>query len=269
MNDAELDDLLNQWKVPPPPPSLRANVLAGFVATMEQRPRPGRAMRWIAPFVPGARKSLFAAAALCAGLLVLVVTQALPQTPPIDIPYTVDSEFVRYADDGSSSVEMYLTSYTAQNGAETLVSRSMPNRPFGTALGRTLDAALPAWQHWILPFTVSSADLERIRKSRPPSIGFITGCADWTCLTLNRYFFRKAASAANGCLDGTVVARETILGYPTTAVELRLWQPRRITVWTAPGLGCFALRITSEAQPAGGSFHLENVKQAVAVKMPR
>jgi hypothetical protein len=32
MNDRELDEILNQWSVPPVPASLRGNVLAGFVA---------------------------------------------------------------------------------------------------------------------------------------------------------------------------------------------------------------------------------------------
>jgi hypothetical protein len=210
---------------------------------------------------------LLVGAALGAGFLLLIVTQALPQTPPpVNIPYTVDSEFVRYADDGSPSVEMYLTSYTGQNGAEVLVSRSIPNHPFGTALGRTLDATLPAWQRLILPLTVTSAELEKMKKSRPPSVGFITGCADWTCLLLNRYFFRRAPPAAgNDCVEGTVVGRETILNYPTTAVELREWNRSKTTVWTTPGLGCFALRMTSEAQRPDGSFHLVAVKQALRV----
>jgi hypothetical protein len=123
VNDTELDEMLDQWKVPPVPASLRENVRAGFVAALEQKPLSGVRMRWIAAWVPGARKSLFAGAALGAGFLLLIVTQALPHTPPpVNIPYTVDSEFVRYADDGSPSVEMYLTSYAGQNGATCLAT---------------------------------------------------------------------------------------------------------------------------------------------------
>jgi hypothetical protein len=268
MNDTELDEMLDQWKVPPATASLRENMRAGFVATLELKPLPART-RWIASLMPGARRGLLAGVALGLGLVLLIGTQALPQTPPpVNIPYSVDSEFLRYGDDGSPSVEMYLTSYTNQDGAEALISRSIANRPFGTALGRTLDATLPAWQRLILPLTVSSGDLERIKKSRPPSIGFITGCADWTCLLLNRFFFRRAVTGAgNDCVEGTVVGRETILNYPTTAIELRGWGPRKLTLWTAPRLGCFALRITSEAQRPDGSFHLENVKQALRVTM--
>jgi hypothetical protein len=143
------------------------------------------------------------------------------------------------------------------------VSRSIPGHPFGTAIGRTLDATLPAWQRLILPLTISSADLEKIKRSRPPSIGFITGCADWTCLLINRYFFKRAkAGGGNDCVEGSVVGRETILNYPTTAVELRLGDQRKMTLWSAPDLGCFALRVTSEVRRPDGSFHLMTVKQA-------
>jgi len=269
VNDTELDEILDTWQAPTVPASLRENVRAGFAANLRQKPLHDRRTHWIGGWLPGPRKSLFAGAALGTGLLLLIVTQALPQPlPPENIPYTVDSEFVRYSDDGSPSVEMYLTSYTNQNGAEALVSRSLPNHPFGTALGRTLDATLPAWQRFILPLTVTSAELEKIKKSRPPSIGFITGCADWTCLLPNRYFFRKAATGGgNECVEGTVVGRETILNYSTTAVELREWNGGKTTLWVAPDLGCFALRITSEAKRSDGSFHLEKAKQAVRVTL--
>jgi hypothetical protein len=269
VNDTELDEMLDKWQAPPVPASLRENVRAGFSATLQQKPLRDRRTRWITKWLLGARKGMFVGAALSAGLLLLIVTQALPQTPPpVNIPYTVDSEFVRYADDGSPSVEMYLTSYTNQNGAEALVSRSLPNHPFGTALGRTLDATLPAWQRLILPLTITSAELEKIKKSRPPSIGFITGCADWTCLLLNRYFFRKAATGGgNECVEGNMVGSERILNYPTTAVELREWDRSKTTLWMAPDLGCFALRITSEAQRPDGSFQLVKAKQALKVTL--
>jgi hypothetical protein len=85
---------------------------------------------------------------------------------------------------------------------------------------------------------------------------------------LNRYFFRRAITGSvTACLEGTVVGHETILNHPTTAIELRY--PPKLTVWTAPDLGCFALRITSEVQRPDGSFRLENLKQALRVKTAR
>ncbi len=260
MNDTELDDLLEQWAVPPAPASLREKVRAGFGAGRTQQVVPGRVLvNW--------RKAMFAAAMAGVSAFLLLVTVALSQTPPPEkIPYTVDSEFIRYGGDGSRAVEMYLTSYMNQNGGEALVSRSIPDHPFETALGRTLDATLPAWARLILPVTVSPQDLERMKKSRPPTIGFITGCPEGTCLTINRYFFRRVAAGGDGeCLAGSVVGRETILTYPTTAVELHLGERQKLTLWTAPALGCFALRMTSEIRGADGAFHLATVKQALKV----
>jgi hypothetical protein len=45
MNDAELDQALNQWQAPEPPPALRAGVRAGFPRA--GRRRSGRPLRWL------------------------------------------------------------------------------------------------------------------------------------------------------------------------------------------------------------------------------
>ena len=256
MNDTELDEMLNRWSVPPVPPILRQRVRAGFPARPEHRPSPRFPKPW---------RTLSAGAILGVGALLVVVTQALPQ--PIRPPYTVDSEFLHYADDGSSAVEMYTTSYTNQNGAEILLSRSIPGLGFGTALGRALDAALPLWARIITPLTVSPKDLERLRRSAPRrGISVITECAHWACLVVSHWGFPKAPSGA-GCVDGAVVGGETILNYPTTAVERRLGDRLKVTLWTAPDLGCFAMRIATEKQRPDGTFHLVTVKQAVKVTL--
>jgi hypothetical protein len=281
MNDTELDEMLDQWSAPPPSASLRANVRAGFASRQAQDKRPGMLVRWsagcIRAFAPGARKILFAMATLAVVTLVvtLVGTPALPQTSPVRIPYSVDSEFVRYADDGSRSVEMHSTSYT-QNGAETLLSRSIPGLGFETALGRALDATLPLWQRIMTPLVASPADLEKMKRARLQNIGFVTGCAYRTCFVINHYYFGKAAAGAAGCVAGAVVGRETILNYPTTAVQPPSYLThsdhpnygrRRMTLWMAPDLGCFALRITSEEQRPDGAFHVVTVKQALKVTL--
>jgi hypothetical protein len=272
MNDTELDEMLEQWSVPPAPASLRAGVRAGFAASPPQTAPPGMPVRWRWAFAPGLRKALPAACMIGVGAFLWMVTQALSQTPPaIRIPYTVDSEFVRYGDDGSRAVEMYSTSYTSQNGAEILLSRSIPGHPFGTSVAWALDAALPVWQRLILPFVVSSKDMEMYRKMKQSGVQQVTvvpGCDDWTCLVIQHWGFRRAAGGTgNACMDGTVVGHETILNYPTTAVERRLGDRLKMTLWMAPDLGCFALRITSEALRPDGSFHLWQTKQALKVTL--
>jgi hypothetical protein len=268
MNDTELDEMLDHWNVASPAPTLRENVRAAFAAAQPLTPPPAVPVRWKFAFVPAARKTLLAAAIVVIGIFLFAAAQALSQTPPpVHIPYTVDSEYIRYRDDGSQAVEMRSTSYTNQNGAEILLSRSIGGHPFETAVARSLDAALPLWQRLILPFAVSPQDMERFRKMKQSglqTVGVITGCDDWTCLMIQHWGFRRAAA---GCVEGTVVGRETILNYPTTAVQRSLGPQRRLTLWMAPDLGCFALRTTTETLRPDGTFHLWQEKRAFKVTL--
>jgi hypothetical protein len=274
MNDTELDEMLDQWSVPPAPASLRARVRAGFAACPPQAAPPSVPVRWRWAFAPGSRKVLPAACMIGVGAFLWAVTQALSQAaPPVRIPYIVDSEYVRYGDDGSRAVEMYTTSYTAPHGDEIVLSRSIPGHPIGTSVAWALDAALPVWQRLILPFVVSSKHMEMYREMRQSGVQqviVIPGCADGSCLVIQHWGFRRAAAGIGaGCLDGAVVGRETILNYPTTAVERRLSDRLKMTLWMAPDLGCFALRITSEALRPDGGFHLWQTKQALKVTLNR
>jgi hypothetical protein len=276
MKDTELDEMLDQWSVPPPPASLRESVQAGFAANMPRTAPPRVLVSWRSALVPSVRKTLLAAAIAVIGVFLFAAAQALSQTPPpVHIPYTVDSEYIRYGDDGSPVIEMLSTSYTGPNGGEIVISRSIPGHLLGTAAARTLaartlDAVLPVWQRMILPFVVAPKDIERfkeMRQSGVQTVGVISGCADWTCLVINHWGFRRASGAGNACLEGPVVGRETILNYPTTAVERSLGPGGRLTMWMAPDLGCFALRITTEARRPDGTLHLWQTKQALKVTL--
>ncbi|HXM44927.1 MAG TPA: hypothetical protein VN924_27060 [Bryobacteraceae bacterium] len=257
MNDTELDELLDAWTAPPVPASLRENVQAAFAAGHTS---------WTVARVPRARKRMFAATILILAAFVLLVTQAFPQkaSPPVRVPYTVDSEFLSYAEDGSSAVEMYSTSYE-RDGTEILKSRSIPQRPFETAVGRALDAAIPLWSRLTVRFTVAPEVLEKVRRSAHQSVGAITGC-DASCLILEHYGFARAAAGLDAaCIDGTIVGNQTIVNYPTTAIRPRMGGSVRMTWWTAPDLGCFALRITTEKKRPDGSFRLVQEKRALRV----
>ena len=158
---------------------------------------------------------------------------------------------------------MYSTSYNL-NGREIILSRSLPGNPFGTALRRALDPIHSLLNNLTLPFVVNADLLERVRTSAR----VITGCENESCMLLAAEIFpRPTAGSAAGCLDGAVVGRETILGYPTTAVQLPLGDQRRMTLWTAPDLGCFALRISIEEQRPDGGFRLVSKKQALKVTL--
>jgi len=257
MNDTELDEMLNRWTAPPAPDTLRDSVRAAFPAGQE---------RWILARAPRAGKRMLAAAMLGAAALLLVVAQARPGAPPARIPYSVDSEFIRYADDGSPSIEMYSSSYEL-DGAEILRSRSIPRSPFGTAIGRALDATLPLWSRLMARVTVDGKTLERLRRRIPHTVGAISGC-EASCLVLERQFFARASAGVDtACVDGKIVGRETILNYPTAAVQPHMGGSVRMTWWTAPDLGCFSLRITAEEKRADGAWRLVSEKRALRIDM--
>jgi len=172
-------------------------------------------------------KSLIVGAGLGAGLFVWA---AFPQTlrlasPQLRIPYTVDSVFVQHAGDGSSAVDIYSTSYN-QNGNEIQLSCSVPGHPFETAMRRMVDATGLVWFHLM---TLFHADAEKAERDR------------------------TAVRVSNGCVDGPVVGRETILTYPTVAVQ-HTSAANRITLWMSPDLGCFPLKLTYEERSADSTF---------------
>ena len=257
--DPELEWIRRDCEVQPPTVGFRDRVLESYVQEADRvratRRKPGA--RWMVAFVRLAAVTLLAGA-----VLLVVVSVALPQThSTVSPPWTVDSEFIRYEEDGSSSIEMYTTSYFV-DGDETLLSWALPGSPFKTAVGRVFEA--------IGPLFVSAERLkseERIKRSHLRT-GFVTRC-NLGCLAINHAYFSKAERQWTGCAPGTVVGREQILGHPTEA--LQLWEPwagqRRVTMWTAPDLACFALRITYEEQRPDGGFRLVSEKRALRMNL--
>ena len=248
MTDRELDEILNQWSAPPASPSLRDRVRAGFPAP------PRHAFRW--------RKGFVAAAVLTTAAILLIATQASPQ-PVVPVPWTVDSEFVRYADDGSSSITMYSTSYQSDTN-EILKSRYMPGSPFKTALAQAADIIMPIHNGLARRFMIDPKVLEQVQRASAHSVGFITGCDSSACLVLDHFGYPKGAT---GCIDAPIVDRATILNYPTEAVREQWTEHGRMMIWMAPALGCFALKVTQEEERPDGTFRLVRAKQALKVTL--
>jgi hypothetical protein len=253
MNDTELDEMLNKWEAPAAPASLRAKVQAGFSSDRPRQEAPGGLWHWITSFTP--RKAVLGVIALTAGALLCVVTLALAQTltlsPP---PYTVESKCVRYADERGNAAEMILTSYN-DKGSEIVLSRSLPGNLFGTVATRVTDAASSLITRFTWPL-FKPKQLEIVKTQSGVSIGF----QDW-------YLGSTAELLQHGCVNGPVVGREKILNYPTTAVEYRHDNYFKFTVWRAPDLGCFALRVTDEERQDDGTYRLVREKRAVHVTL--
>ncbi len=270
MNDTELDEILDSWNAPPVAASLRERVRAEFSAAMDPETIPVAQVSWKTTFARRMRKGLLAMAVVALGAFVLVVTQAISQTlgsvaPPVQLPYVVDSEFVQYADDGSREVEMRTTSYS-QDGQEVLLSRTLPGNPIGTAIARGWDAGF----FHIMPrprLTPEMAERVRAARADPNHITLYTGCDRPTCWITSHYGFGGIGDARTGCAQAGVVGQETILNYPTVAAQRALGDSRRMTLWMAPDLGCFALRETLEERGPDGAFRPVSGKQALKVTL--
>jgi hypothetical protein len=86
---------------------------------------------------------------------------------------------------------------------------------------------------------------------------------------------RWAEFVASGCSNaGTVVGHETILGYQTTVTEHLspsrdegdvLQGGRIITLWQAPDLGCFDLKMVHEQKNSDGTYRLVEERHALKV----
>jgi hypothetical protein len=265
MNDNELDDLLNTWHAPPIPASMRERARNAF-ATTPRESFFSRFRRWVA-IHPG---SLAAGAAIAAAAALLMIVSPAGSQPIPSVPWTVDSEFLQYADDGSSSVQMLMTSYVA-NGNETVSSRSAPSNLFRTAMWQAADALGAAHNRIIPRLMFDQAKLEKIQKAREAraahTVGAVTGCGP-LCLAVDHFYFeRSVPGLASGCITGEIIGRETILGHATAAFRSRWTERGRMTVWMAPDLGCFALRSVYEAEQPDGSFKVVAEKRAVGVNV--
>jgi hypothetical protein len=261
MNDRELDELLDKWNAPVVPMSLCSGVRDGFGAR-----RGRRGMRWWG-------KGLIAAAAVV--VLFVLVPKAEPQKGRLGMlfevrhPYSVLSEFVRYGKDGSARIEMYSTEYNDQEGREHLLARRIPDNPVHDTVARIVDAASDATGPLRLYLLrLSPVNAEIMDKRAAFFRGVITECVGEACITFAHYGLGSAGHPSTGCVEGAAAERETILDYATVATQLPVdGNKMRRTVWMAPALSCFALKVETEKEQADGSFRLVSSKQAIKVRL--
>jgi hypothetical protein len=248
VTDTELDEILDQWIAPAAPASLRAKV----------RPKDGARPRW------RVRPGVWILASIAAVLLVGV--QASPQKltflpAAARIPYTVDSEFFYIRENGSTEVQMYISSYNLE-GREVFLSKSLPGDPWGTVMLRAQDfgaALLRPIQELSLPLVASPEQIQKVR-----ALARIVDCTGANC-TGGWTLGNRKDLLRSGCELAPVVGHETILGYPTAALQRKIGPHRRITVWMAPPLGCFPLKSAVEEQQVDGAFHAIRGRRALKI----
>ena len=240
MNDTDLDNLLNTWTTPDPPPSLRGRARAGY-ATLTPKPRHRfRLSFWIFGFAA----------------LLFILTAALPKTvelvvPAQKIPYTVDTDTTTFMRDGTVH-ELRMTTYM-RNGVEIILART-PGNPLWTSVMNAFSLVRsPVDPHQWAEFVAS-------------------GCSKVRDIRMAIHGVTTPPGRVIGV--GTVVGHETILGYQTTVTEHvspsgdagdALKDGRIITLWQAPDLGCFDLKMVHEQKNSDGTHRLVEERHALKV----
>jgi len=261
IRDPELERVLRSWKAQPPTAGFHSRVLGAYVREAElvragSATRRERTATWM-----GALLRIAAVTVLAGAALLVIVSVALPQThSTVSPPWTVDSEFIGYEENGASSIEMYITSYSVDD-SEILLSWALPGSPVKTALGRVLETIEPLFE------SAERRERDESLKRSHLRHEFITRCGIG-CLGVTHTVFSKVERQWTGCVPGTVVGHERILDHQTEAVRQSWMGERgRVTLWTAADLECIALRVTSEEQQPDGSFRLVSEKRALRVNL--
>jgi hypothetical protein len=259
MNDSELNELLDKWKTPAVPASMREKVGAR-IAVNQRKPLWARLFGW---------RPLAAATAVVAIAVVLADTYAFSTkaTPP---PFTVESEIIRH-DDLPDCLTCWIspvypgpkralmTSYS-QAGSEMVLSWS--------AVGKLhLPAAL-----WSAKLAVSGAfnKLRRIVPLMPELEPTDYYAVIYTAVNESRSLGGRDDLLRYSCRptgrSAEVIGEEVVLDYPTVVVRDNSYKSR-MTLWMSPELSCFALRAIVEAEQPDGTWTLLTEKKALKVTM--
>jgi hypothetical protein len=236
MTDQELDELLNRWEAPETGEAARERLRAGYAGlpALEPVAAPKRRLRRVATIAVGIAALLFA------------IIQISPETvrmasPGYRIPFYVEYQFWRYADDGRTAHPSRVTAFPYA-GHEIIMSVREPGH-FLMVAARNIansirDQFILAMPSLVLP--------------KGPPMAEPAWFADFV---------------NSGCAkDKLVVGHEKVAGYSTTVVESGA-PNYRVKVWMAPELQCFALKFTSEVPGPGGTYRPLFRKEAVKVTM--
>jgi hypothetical protein len=255
MNDTELDELLNTWKTPEPSASLRERVRTGIAAKPAKPPRRlFHRWRWVT-----------AAAAVAAAVLIVVNTSAFSEKPSRP-PYMVDSEITLHnnvpglMNAGYSGPQTALMTSYNQAGTEVLLSWSSPDHPFQGAAWTAVLAVHNVVGKVTRQFLLSN-DVKAERELR--SLVHVTVGKTLDIGLRDPLLSSGCHPAGRGA---EVIGQEVLLNYPTVVTRHDYYK-RRVILWMAPDLSCFALRARVELEQPDGSWKLESEKEAVKVTM--
>lgn len=246
--DRTLDSFIAAWVAPPPDAQFHSRVRRAFDGEFVKVPL---WRRWNGALLWRAGTSLCGGAAIGA-IFLLTICLAFPQSAPFRMPwlqpsFTMDSEEIRYADDGTGTVERYLRTGPTAGGKDRVLWNYSPDHPYDNMFQRIVTQANYLLERITLPFFENT---EQTNVSADPRAAYVkTGCV-------------RGDNTISG--DETVSGREILLGYSTTVIRWN-FQQRRVTAWMAPRLGCRELKVTFEGQRADGSYQLFYERRVSAV----
>jgi hypothetical protein len=251
MNDTELDEMLDSWKSPAVPASLREGVRDGIAAG---RRKPLRAI------AAGWKLWTAAAAAAIVAIVILAGNNAFPERAGLP-PYTVESEIHRYSGSHLEPETATMTSFN-QDGSEVVLSWSSPDHPLEAALTEMVQDFSIGIKR-IHPLMLTP---DQIARRQSMAVVHPTVTQSWT--VGDRTVLVNSGCRALGLRD-KLLGEEIILSYPTVAVQHDIGGGWMMTLWMAPDLSCFALRAKIEAQQPDGSWTTVSEKKAVKVTLNR
>jgi hypothetical protein len=163
----------------------------------------------------------------------------------------VDTDTTSFMRDGTSH-ELRMTTYM-RNGVEIILART-PGNPLWTSVMNAFSLVFsPVDPHRWAEFVAS-------------------GCSNVRDIRMEIHGAMTPPGPVIGV--GTVVGHETILGYQTTVTEHlspsgdpgdALKDGRIITLWQAPDLGCFDLKMVHEQKNSDGTHRLVEERHTLKV----
>ena len=155
-----------------------------------------------------------------------------------------------------------VTSYN-EGGSEVLLSASIPNRTLKTILGRIMLASWSVAEGFKRRFLLDPDD-----EAASFAVVYISNPFDPQVLG------RRDALLSSGCRtshgDAKVIGQDVVLNYPVTVVqEPHQGGMQMATIWMAPELSCFALRVTVHAKQTDGTWKMMIEKRAVNVNLEK
>lgn len=243
--DGTLDSFVAAWAAPPPGSQFHSRVRRAFDREFVKVPwwrRGNDVVVW------RVGTSLWGGAAIGA-FFIVTIGLPFPQTVPFRLPWlqpslTMDSEEIRYSDDGRQTFDMYYRTVPME-GHDMVLWKYFPDHPYDHILEGIRTQASYLLYRIMLPF-LENTEEKNVRTHSE-----------------QRVFPVPRASVKTGCLRGdntilgheTVLGEERLLGYSTTVVQFTQ-RNLRWTAWLAPSLGCQELKGTIEGLGSDGSYHL-------------